>query len=102
MKQPVYAPGQAGWIRELGGTGLQVSAVCLGGGPLGSMPGLFGRDVSADEGVATGLSPCGPRHGRYLGRGIANSEGVFKYSPGQTRRRPLLSVRNRRTPLAEF
>jgi hypothetical protein len=44
MKQPVYAPGQPGWIRELGGTGLQVSAVCLGGGPLGSMPGLFDLD----------------------------------------------------------
>lgn len=41
------------WLRPLPGTDLVVSAVCLGGGPLGSMPDLFGRDVPADEGVAT-------------------------------------------------
>lgn len=51
-----YAPGTPGWIRTLEGTGLEVSAVCLGGGPLGSMPNLFGRDVPADEGVATVLA----------------------------------------------
>jgi D-threo-aldose 1-dehydrogenase len=51
-----FAPGTAGWIRSLERTGLEVSAVCLGGGPLGSMPNLFGRDVPADEGVATVLA----------------------------------------------
>jgi D-threo-aldose 1-dehydrogenase len=56
MKTPDYAPGQSAWIRDLGPTGLRVSAVCLGGGPLGSMPALFGRDVPADEGVATVLA----------------------------------------------
>ena len=41
------------WMRPLGRTGLQVSAVCSGGGPLGSMPGLFGYDVPTDRAVAT-------------------------------------------------
>ncbi|MGI3786826.1 MAG: aldo/keto reductase, partial [Janthinobacterium lividum] len=36
----------------LGGTGLAVSAVCLGGSPIGSMPAVFGRDLSYDDGVA--------------------------------------------------
>ncbi len=41
------------WLRPLGETGLVVSAIGAGGGPLGSMPENFGRDVDADEGVAT-------------------------------------------------
>jgi D-threo-aldose 1-dehydrogenase len=41
------------WLRPLGNTGLVVSAVGAGGGPLGSMPENFGREVGADEGVAT-------------------------------------------------
>jgi D-threo-aldose 1-dehydrogenase len=41
------------WLRPLGETGLVVSAIGAGGGPLGSMPENFGRDVAADEGVAT-------------------------------------------------
>lgn len=47
------APGSDGRTRPLGRTGLQVSTVCAGGGPLGSMPGLYGREVTEDEGVAT-------------------------------------------------
>src|SRR5450759_278231 len=50
---PTPTPGSPTWMRPLGSTGLQVSAVCAGGSPLGSMPRLYGRDVSADEGVAT-------------------------------------------------
>src|SRR5664280_3377302 len=50
---PTPTPGSPTWMRPLGSTGLQVSAVCAGGSPLGSMPKLYGRDVSADEGVAT-------------------------------------------------
>jgi D-threo-aldose 1-dehydrogenase len=30
------------WLRPLGSTGLTVSALCAGGGPLGSMPGTAG------------------------------------------------------------
>ena len=39
--------------RELGGTGLKVTPLCIGGGPLGSMPENFGYDVDADRGIAT-------------------------------------------------
>lgn len=48
-----FAPGSDGWMRPLGRTGLHVSAVCVGGSPLGSMPQLYGHDVTEDEGVAT-------------------------------------------------
>jgi D-threo-aldose 1-dehydrogenase len=39
------------WMRPLGTTGLQVSAVCAGGGPLGSMPENFGYEVAEDDAV---------------------------------------------------
>ena len=42
-----------GWLRPVGATGLQVSAIGAGGGPLGSMPATFGRDVPAADGIAT-------------------------------------------------
>ena len=41
------------WLGPLGDTGLDVSAIGAGGGPLGSMPENFGRDVAAAQGVAT-------------------------------------------------
>ena len=79
MTQPRYAPGGPQWLRPLPGTDLTVSAVALGGGPLGSMPDLFGRDVTAEEGVATVLaafdSPI---------RFIDTSNG---YSDGESERR---------------
>lgn len=39
--------------RPLGGTGLEVSAVCLGGGPLSSMPDTFGYEVDVERALAT-------------------------------------------------
>lgn len=45
-------PGSADWLRPLPGTPLRVSAICAGGSPLGSMPRLYGREVTTDEGVA--------------------------------------------------
>lgn len=42
------------WMRPL--AGLEVSAVCLGGGPLGGMPRLFGEDTPAERGIATVLA----------------------------------------------
>jgi D-threo-aldose 1-dehydrogenase len=39
--------------RPLGRTGLQVTPVCVGGGPLGSMPETFGYEVPADRGIQT-------------------------------------------------
>ena len=44
------------WMRPLGSTGLQVSALCLGGGPLGSQPQLFGQETPAERGIATVLA----------------------------------------------
>ncbi|MGY4644116.1 aldo/keto reductase [Cellulomonas sp. URHB0016] len=67
------------WIRPLGGTDLQVSAVCLGGGPLGSMPRLFGRDTPAEDGIATVLAAL---HSPI--RFIDTSNG---YSDGESERR---------------
>lgn len=43
----------ADWWRPLGRTGLRVSAVCVGGGPLGSMPDNFGYAVPEERGVDT-------------------------------------------------
>lgn len=37
------------WLRPLGRTGLTVSAVAAGGGPIGSMPEMFGYEVPADQ-----------------------------------------------------
>jgi len=48
-----HVPGEPGWLRPLPGTGLTVSALALGGGPLGSMPQLFGQDVSPERGIDT-------------------------------------------------
>lgn len=42
-------------LRPLGATGLQVTSVCVGGGPLGGMPQNFGYDVPADRAVQTVL-----------------------------------------------
>ncbi|MDO8106742.1 aldo/keto reductase [Isoptericola sp. b441] len=41
------------WMRPLGQLGRDVSAVTAGGSPLGSMPRLYGREVSAREGTDT-------------------------------------------------
>ena len=40
-----------GWLRPLGNTGLTVSAVAAGGGPIGSMPEMFGYDVPAEQAI---------------------------------------------------
>ncbi|MCC2333722.1 aldo/keto reductase [Cellulomonas wangsupingiae] len=48
-----HVPGHEGWLRPLPGTGLTVSALALGGGPLGSMPELFGQDVTPERGIDT-------------------------------------------------
>lgn len=41
--------------RLLGKTDLQVSSVCLGGSPLGGMPGVYGHDITHEDAVATVL-----------------------------------------------
>ena len=42
--------------RRLGRTELFVTPVCIGAGPLGSVPKSFGHDVSVEQGVATAMS----------------------------------------------
>lgn len=75
---PAPAAG-APWYRELGRTGLRVSAVTAGGGPLGSMPGLFVREVPQDEGVETVLA--------VLGSDITTIDTANGYSYGESERR---------------
>jgi D-threo-aldose 1-dehydrogenase len=41
--------------RPFGGTGLSVTSLCVGTGPLGSSPGQYGYTVSAERAVATML-----------------------------------------------
>ena len=45
------APDDPDWMRPLGATGLMVSAVTAGGGPLGSMPENFGYEVAEADAV---------------------------------------------------
>lgn len=75
-----------GDVRQLGGTGLTVSAVCLGGGPLGSMPGLFGYDTPAERGVETVLaafdSPI-----RFIDTSAGYTEGESERRIGEALRR---------------
>lgn len=67
------------WMRPLGSTGLEVSALCLGGGPLGSMPRLFGVETPAERGVQTVLAALDSPI-----RFIDTSNG---YSDGESERR---------------
>jgi D-threo-aldose 1-dehydrogenase len=48
---PVVTPSSADWPRPLGATGLTVSAIAAGGGPIGGMPQLFGYDVPERQGI---------------------------------------------------
>ena len=49
-KSPV-TPESSDWLRPLGATGLTVSAIAAGGGPLGGMPDLFGYDTPAEQAI---------------------------------------------------
>lgn len=51
MTNSTVTPDDASWMRPFGSTGLQVSAITAGGGPLGGMPELFGYDTPEDQGV---------------------------------------------------
>ena len=69
----------ADWMRPLGSTGLQVSAVCAGGAPLGSMPENFGYEVSYDDGVSL--------VGHILDSPIRMLDTANGYSGGESERR---------------
>jgi D-threo-aldose 1-dehydrogenase len=82
--------GGPGWVRTLGGTGLDVTALCVGGGPLGSMPEAFGYAVSQDDAVDlveavlasairvldTSNGYSGGESERRIGMGIAKAGGL--------------------------
>ncbi|GAA1003390.1 oxidoreductase [Acrocarpospora pleiomorpha] len=42
--------------RPLGATGLHITPLTIGGAPLGSMPGNFGREIPPELGIATALA----------------------------------------------
>ncbi len=44
-------PSAPNWLRPLGRTGLTVSALAAGGGPIGGMPELFGYDVPERQAI---------------------------------------------------
>jgi D-threo-aldose 1-dehydrogenase len=48
---PAYSLGGSDWLRPAGDTGLTVSALGLGGGPLASMPEVLGYEVPTDRAV---------------------------------------------------
>ncbi|WP_203137859.1 aldo/keto reductase [Microbacterium sp. JZ31] len=66
-------------LNPLGATGLLVTPLTLGGAPLGSMPQLFGEDVSEDEAVATVEAA--------LDGGIRTIDTSNGYSAGESERR---------------
>lgn len=47
----MLTPDDEAWRRPLGRTGLTVTAVCVGGAPLGSMPQNFGYEVAREDAV---------------------------------------------------
>jgi D-threo-aldose 1-dehydrogenase len=65
--------------RPLGRTSLPVTPVCVGGGPLGSMPENFGYAVSAERGIATAR--------RVLDGPINFLDTAAGYSDGESERR---------------
>ncbi|WP_233604713.1 aldo/keto reductase [Micromonospora sp. HM5-17] len=72
--------------RPLGSTGLLVTPVCIGGGPLGSMPDLFGYDVSAERGTETALAALtGPFN--FLDTAAGYSDGESERRIGAALRR---------------
>ena len=74
------------WMRPLGSTGLEVSALCLGGSPLGGMPWLYGREVPAERGIATVLAALDSPI-RFLDTSNGYSDGESERRIGEALRR---------------
>lgn len=75
----VPTPTDPTWRRPLGRTGLEVSALCAGGGVLGSVPQIFGYEVS-EETAGTLLSAL-------LDSPISFLDTSNGYSGGESERR---------------
>lgn len=78
QRQP-REPGAPGWLAPLGSTGITLSGIVAGGGPIGSVPEVYGREVAADEGIATVEAVMSS-----VIRGIDTSNG---YGDGESERR---------------
>lgn len=72
-------------LSPLGSTGLQVTSVTLGGGPLGSMPVLFGNDVPERDAIEL--------VGAALDAGIRTIDTSNGYSAGESERRIGIALR---------
>ncbi|WP_345751125.1 aldo/keto reductase [Microbacterium rhizophilus] len=66
-------------LHPLGATGLQVTSLTLGGGPLGSMPRLFGNEVPEGDAIETVAAA--------LDAGIRTIDTSNGYSEGESERR---------------
>ncbi len=72
-------------LNPLGSTGLSVTSVTLGGGPLGSMPALFGNDVPERDAIDV--------VGTALDAGIRTIDTSNGYSDGESERRIALALK---------
>ncbi|MEV6151623.1 aldo/keto reductase [Nonomuraea sp. NPDC052129] len=71
--------------RPLGATGLHITPLTIGGAPLGSMPGNFGRDVPPETGIATALAA--------LRGSVRALDTSAAYSAGESERRIGAAIR---------
>ena len=78
-------PESSEWMRPLGGTGLLVSAVTAGGGPLGSMPENFGYSVTESDAVRLVAS--------ILDSPLRTIDTANGYSGGESERRIGLGIK---------
>lgn len=80
--------------RPLGRTGLTVTSLCIGGGPIGSMPGNFGYDTPFERGVATARAAMdGP---------VNFLDTSNSYSAGESERRIGTAIAERRGLAEDF
>ncbi|WP_329100683.1 aldo/keto reductase [Micromonospora sp. NBC_01699] len=78
-------PDQRLPTRPLGATGLDITVLTIGGAPLGSMPGNFGREVPPETGTATALAAIrGP---------VRALDTSAAYSAGESERRIGAAIR---------
>jgi hypothetical protein len=83
-----------GWLRPFGDTGITVSAICMGGAQLGSMPELFGYDVTEEAAVdlvrqvMKRTDPV-PRHRQRLRRRTQRGAHAQPLDPGRPSAGPL-------------
>jgi len=72
--------------RTLGRTGLTVTTVCIGGGPLGSMPNTFKYDTPAERGIETAVAAFNSPI-RFIDTSAGYNEGESERRIGEALRR---------------